>query len=46
MVSKISWFGPFPASYQLGVGYYVGKPTAGPDWKLRINFTLLLPRKK
>ena len=45
MLSKLSWFGPFPASYQVGLGYYVESPTGGPDWKLRVAFVLLLPRK-
>ena len=46
MVSKIMFFGPFPASYQVGVGYYVVHPDNGPTWKLRVAFTMLLPQKK
>ena len=45
-VSKISSFGPFPASYGVGVASYVEKPEGGPSWKLRASLTLLLPRKK
>jgi hypothetical protein len=46
MVSKVSSFGPFIASYGAGVGGYVVSPEGGPDWKLRAMFTLLLPKKK
>jgi hypothetical protein len=46
MVSKIAFFGPFPASYQVGLGYYIVHPDAGPTWKIRVNFTLLLPTEK
>jgi hypothetical protein len=46
MVSRISSFGPFPASYQVGVGPYLVSPEGGPDWQLRAALTLLLPRKK
>ena len=45
-LSKLSSFGPFPASYQVGVGVYVAKPDLGPSWKLRTGMTILLPRKK
>ena len=46
MVAKLSTFGPFPASYQIGFGYYIESPEGGPTWKLRAAFTLLLPKKK
>jgi hypothetical protein len=29
-----------------GFGYYVESPTGGPDWKMRFQATLILPRKK
>ena len=45
MASKVSSFGPFIASYGVGVGGYVVSPEGGPDWKLRAMFTLLLPKK-
>ena len=43
-VSKLARFGPLPASYQLGAGYYVETPAGGPDWQLRAAIVLLLPR--
>jgi hypothetical protein len=45
-VSKLARFGPLPASYQAGAGYYVEAPEGGPDWQLRATITLLLPRKE
>jgi hypothetical protein len=44
-VSKVTTFGPFPFSVLGGAGVYVVSPDAGPDWKLRVAFTLILPRK-
>ena len=46
LVSKVSRLGPFPLSVAGGVGVYVAAPDGGPDWKLRMAFTLLLPNKK
>lgn len=46
LVSKISSFGQFPASYMLGVGYFPEHPATGPSWKLRGMITLLLPRTR
>jgi hypothetical protein len=46
LVSKLTKFGPFPFSVQAGVGVYVATPEDGPDWKLRTNFVVLLPRTK
>ena len=45
-VSKLSSFGVFPASYQVGMGIYAAKPDMGPSWKLRASMTILLPKKK
>jgi len=45
-VSKLSSFGSFPASYQLGWGIYVAHPENGPTWKLRSAITVLLPHNK
>jgi hypothetical protein len=45
LVSKITKFGPFPFSAQGGGGVYVASPAGGPEWKLRMNFVVLLPRK-
>jgi hypothetical protein len=44
-ISKITRFGLYPMSVQIGGGYYVAKPTYGPSWQLRTTFTLLMPRK-
>ena len=46
LFSKLSSFGPFPASYSFGVGVYAAHPETGQTWKLRGAITLLLPRKK
>lgn len=43
-VSKVTRFGPFPFSVQGGFGYFVEAPSIGPERRLRIAFTLLLPR--
>ena len=45
-VSKLSSFGSFPASYQLGWGIYAAHPDIGPTWKLRTVITLLLPHAR
>lgn len=44
--SKLSSFGPFPASYAFGLGVFAAHPETGPTWKLRGAITILLPRKK
>lgn len=44
--SKLSSFGPFPASYSFGLGVFAAHPETGPTWKLRGAITILLPRKK
>ena len=44
--SKLSSFGPFPASYSFGGGVFVAHPDNGPSWKIRSAITILLPRKK
>ena len=46
LISKVTKFGPFPFSAQAGVGVYAARPDGGPDWKLRTNFVLLLPRAR
>jgi hypothetical protein len=46
LFSKLSSFGPFPASYAFGLGVYAAHPDTGPTWKLRGAITVLLPRKK
>ena len=45
-ISKVSSFGPFPASYSIGVAPYVKKPEGGPSWKLRAGISLILPRTR
>ncbi len=45
-VSKVTTLGPFPFSMQAGGGYFVKAPDAGPDWRLRLAFTVILPRAK
>src|SRR5262245_1308858 len=46
LLSKVSSFGMFPASYQIGFGGYPVHPDAGPSWKVRGAIVLLLPRKQ
>jgi hypothetical protein len=43
---KLSSFGAFPASYQLGVGGFVAHPDVGPSWKVRGAIVILLPRRQ
>lgn len=45
-VSKLTRFGPFPFSLGGGVGLYAASPEGGPDWKLRMTMTLILPRPR
>jgi hypothetical protein len=44
--SKLSSFGPFPASYQFGGGVFVARPELAPSWKARAAIVILLPRRK
>ena len=46
VVAKLSSFGSFPASYQLGFGAFAVHPEIGPSWKLRAAIVVLLPRAK
>lgn len=46
IVSKLSSFGTFPASYQVGFGAFAVHPEIGPSWKLRAAIVILLPRAK
>jgi hypothetical protein len=45
-VSKVTRLGPFPFQIGVGGGPYVERPTGGPEWKLRMNFVLILPQAK
>jgi hypothetical protein len=46
IVSKLSSFGIFPASYQFGLGGFVAHPEVGPSWKIRAAIVILLPRTR
>ena len=46
IVSKLSTFGIFPASYQFGLGGFVAHPEVGPSWKIRAAIVILLPRAR
>ncbi len=46
LVSKLSSFGTFPASYAVGVGGFVSHPDVGPSWKIRGAIVILLPRRR
>jgi hypothetical protein len=43
-LSKLFTIGTQPATLALGGFYNVESPTFGPDWMLRLQFTLLYPR--
>ncbi|MEO8350100.1 MAG: transporter [Chthoniobacteraceae bacterium] len=45
MVSQVLRIGKQPVSIQLGARYYAETPSGGPEWGLRLNFTLLFPKK-
>jgi hypothetical protein len=44
--AKLSSFGAFPASYQLGFGAFAVHPDIGPSWKIRGAIVILLPRRR
>lgn len=46
LFAKLSSFGVFPASYQLGFGALVAHPNVGPSWKIRGAIVILLPRRQ
>jgi hypothetical protein len=46
IVSKLSSFGTFPASYQMGFGTIPVHPEVGPSWKVRGAIVILLPRAR
>jgi hypothetical protein len=43
VAAKLSTFGSFPASYQLGGGVFVAQPDVGPSWKIRAAIVILMP---
>jgi hypothetical protein len=45
-IGKLNKFGPFPASYQLGLAWFAAHPDLGPTWSIRAAVILLLPEKK
>ena len=45
-IAKLSTFGTFPASYQLGYGFFPVHPDIGPSWKIRAAIIILMPRRK
>lgn len=45
-VAKLSSFGAFPASYQVGFGAFAAHPDTGPSWKIRGAIVILLPRRR
>jgi len=46
VLSKVTRLGPFPFSVAAGAGVFVEQPTGGPEWKLRTQFVLILPRTR
>jgi hypothetical protein len=46
LVAKLSSFGTFPASYQVGFGVFPVHPDIGPSWKIRAAIVILLPRRR
>lgn len=45
VMAKLSTFGVFPASYQVGFGVFAVHPETGPSWKVRGAIVILLPRR-
>ena len=45
-ISKLDKFGPFPASYQLGLAWFPAHPDIGPSWNIRAAVIILLPEKR
>jgi hypothetical protein len=46
MVTQVLKIGKLPVSIQLGGRYYAEAPEGGPDWGVRLTFTLLFPTGK
>jgi hypothetical protein len=44
MVLQVFKIGRQPMALQVGWRYYAEKPTGGPDWGIRVNFTMLFPK--
>jgi hypothetical protein len=43
-VSQLVKIGKLPVNFQFGGRYYADKPAGGPDWGLRFQITLVLPK--
>jgi hypothetical protein len=46
LFSKLSTFGVFPASYQVGAGGFPVHPDGGPSWKVRGAIIIMLPKRR
>jgi hypothetical protein len=46
MLQQVFKIGRQPMALQVGWRYYAEKPSGGPDWGIRVNFTLLFPTGK
>jgi hypothetical protein len=46
VISKVTRLGPFPFSVGGGIGWYADALASSPDWQLRAQFTLILPRSR
>ncbi|MDX2092251.1 MAG: hypothetical protein SFX73_30580 [Kofleriaceae bacterium] len=44
--SRLTKIGFLPFSVQVGGGWFAATPDNGPDWRLRLNFVVLLPNEK
>ena len=44
--SRLTKIGFLPFSVQVGAGWFAASPDNGPEWRLRLNFVVLLPNEK
>jgi hypothetical protein len=44
--ARLTKLGFLPFSVQVGGGWFAASPDGGPDWRLRLNFVVLLPDPK
>lgn len=44
--SRLTKIGFLPFSVQVGGGWFAASPDNGPEWRLRLNFVVLLPNEK
>jgi hypothetical protein len=45
LVSRLR-LGILPVSVQLGGGIFLNTPRGGPDWRLRVAFTVVVPQRE